>query len=177
MFVSVTLNTDLYSQPGKYSIDGSTLSIVPQTNSWTAYFIDSTVLDLYNRSDRLQYREVLHRSKSFTYSLDSWQGDKFLGRTISRPGPYELEQASILFRSVNQPICANATPLQVYEAMYSYMSNYVGWCRQNCPKTGPNPSGAYGSILSGQKSDIGSQAYLDDRTRVLLCPPQGGQSQ
>jgi type II secretory pathway pseudopilin PulG len=180
LFVGVTLNTDVFSQPGRYSIDGGVTNDVPQippneTNTWTRYFLDSTVLDLISRSDRLQYREVLHRSKSFTYSVGSWQGDKFLAKSIGEPGASELEQASLLFRGVTIPPCAGATTLQVFDAMYRYMSNYVGWCKfNNCAFSANKPSGSYGIQLDAAKTVPGSQAYLDDRTALLICPPQGG---
>jgi len=183
LFLYLTLNTDLLTLKGNYAIDemGPYLvpddTVPPYTNTWKAYFMDSTLLDLYSRGDtgitNLQYREILHRSKSFTYSLGSWQGEKFLGKNLSRPGPLELQRAASLFLSSSANGCSRTTPINVYNAMVAYMSNYWGWVQSGCigdMQLGHhNPSGLYGDRLSDNQNVFGSQAYLDDQSTGLIC--------
>jgi prepilin-type N-terminal cleavage/methylation domain-containing protein len=190
MFLSATLNTDVFTAHGKYAIDGDGPYFAPDdpltgnTNSFTGYYLESTTLDLYNRGDDgnpllLQYREVLHRAKSFTFALGTWQGEKFIGKLIARPGPLEMQRVASLFLASQPNPCAargGITPLTVYTAMDAFMTNYIEWARSGCQcQTYPScagshpPAGNFGDVLGGQPTQVGSQHYLGNQTVGLIC--------
>jgi hypothetical protein len=179
LFVQLILNKDdaTTGNPGNYAIEGVGPTTVP-LDSYAAYYIDGTLLELYDRNSPavFQYGEILHRSKSFVFVLGSWQGEKFLGKGMSRLTPVDLQRAADAFTDSKTNNCAansGVTTWTVYYSMIGFMSNYVNWCEagcQGCTAFGnKNPSGTYGSALNGQQSVFGSQAYLNAKTTALIC--------
>src|SRR5207249_1013857 len=135
LFIPLTLNRDraTTTQPGNYSIDGSATNAVPEPAPFTAYFLDGTRVSLLDLTTpaALEYSEILHRSKSFTFVLGSWRAERFIGRTIQHPDALDMQIAADAFLSANNsPYAAGnppATTGDVYNAMIAYMSNYVIW--------------------------------------------------
>jgi hypothetical protein len=182
LFVALVLNVDA-TTPGKYAIDSFDPLTVPVSDvppvspPFTAYFFDSTLLRLYSKTDVFQYSEILHQSKSFFSVFGSFQGKALLGKTITRPGPQDLQRAADAFTASSTNKCAGrqgVTPWTVYYGMIAYMSNYVNWADsgyQGCtpPCGNGNPSGFWGAILNGNQNQFGSQAYLNDRANTLIC--------
>jgi|GEM_PF-1795904 prepilin-type N-terminal cleavage/methylation domain-containing protein len=135
LFVELTLNSD--PSGARYAIESGTPNATP-SQSYTAYFIDSSLLELYNCADPTpRYGEILHRSKSFTFANCTWQqGGEFSNRIINRPGPADMQLAADAFLAAAQnPYAAgyptssspDARPTNVYSSMLVYMSNYVNW--------------------------------------------------
>jgi len=176
VFVSFTMNGD-GTTPGEYGIDGFSEIPIPSPIVFTTYFFDSTLLRLYDKTDHFEFSEILHESKSFFSIFGSIQGQRFLGRTIDRLTPLDLQRAADAFTASSTNHCAfNAgiTPWTVYYGMIAFMSNYVNWgdsgfqgCQKPCGNG--NPSGTFGSVLNGNQTQIGSQAYLDAKSNGLIC--------
>jgi type II secretory pathway pseudopilin PulG len=179
LFIHLGLSQDAATpgSPGNFSIEGVGPTTIPSA-AFEAYYLDGTQLGLYDRSapPAYQYGEILHNSKSFLFVLGSWQGERFLGRTISRLTPVDLQRAANAFLLSNTNNCAansGVTTWTAYYAMISYMSNYCAWCDsgwQGCTTFGnKNPSGTYGTVLNANQGQFGSQAYLNTKTTALIC--------
>jgi hypothetical protein len=179
VFLRLVLNrADPADNGGRYSIEGTSPAGVPWSGSYyTAYFIDGTQLGLYNDAG-LEYSEILHRTRDFHFVLGTWRSEAFLGRTIARPGPMDLERAAAKFMGARTNACAvsgnpSMTTWTVRDAMIAYMSNYVGWCQAGFPGCttdgNNNPSAPYGNILNANQSQFGSRAYLNAKTTGLIC--------
>jgi hypothetical protein len=178
VFLRLELNRDeVGGSGGRYSIEGASTNGVPGPGpAYGAYFIDGTQLRLYDDANYLEYSEILHRSQSFFFVLGTWRADKFLGRTVDRLGPIDLEQAAAKFMASKTNLCAlnsGVTTWTVRDAMIGYMSNYVRWCQAGfpgCTTSGnKNPSGPYGDVLGGNASQFGSQAYMNANATQLTC--------
>jgi len=141
---------------GKYSINGVGPVNVP-IPPLTAYFLDTTLLELFDCSTNRQYGEILHQSKSFDFLLCSWRSEKFLGRTIQHPDPIDLQTAANAFLALtnfNPTAKAGATPQKVYNDMYWYLSNYVQWA-----ETSPAFNNSYGNpALKSVQTDLNTQS-------------------
>jgi prepilin-type N-terminal cleavage/methylation domain-containing protein len=174
MFLQLNLNID---PPGetclKYAIDQFPQIVVPNTTNWYAFFIDGTQVGLYQR-DSLQYSEILHKSKSFYSGFCSWQGAPLLGRTVSRPGPIDLQRAMDLFLGAANNRCALSgnspvNTLSVFTEMTNYMYHYVKWGTAPTPWLGCTTEGhSAGPIGLGQPLR-NAQSDLDSVTRGLIC--------
>ena len=179
LFIHLALSKDTATpgNPGNFSIEAVGPAAIPSA-AFESYYLDGTLLGLYDRSapPAYQYGEILHHPKSFTFVLGSWQGARFLGRTISRLTPVDLQRAAdafLLSKTNNCAANAGVTTWTVYYAMIAYMSNYWSWCDsgwQGCTTFGNrNPSGTYGTVLNANQSQFGSQAYLNNKTTALIC--------
>ena len=154
LFFSLILN-NAGSAIGKYSINGVGPLNVPSPTV-TAYFVDTTLLELFDCSTNRQYGEVLHQSKSFDFLLCSWRSEKFLGRTIQHPDPIDLQNAANAFLAVttNNPNAkAGATTQKVYNDMLWYLSNYVQWAESS-----PTFNNSYGAAMNTIQSDLNTQS-------------------
>jgi hypothetical protein len=178
VFLRLELNrNDVGGSGGRYSIEGASTNGVPGPGpAYGAYFIDRTQLRLYDDANYLEYSEILHRSQSFYFVLGTWRSDKFLGRTVDRLGPIDLEQAAAKFLISKTNQCAlngGVTTWTVRDAMIAYMSNYVGWCQAGFPgctiEGNKQPTAPYGDVLGANQSQPGSQAYMNAKATGLIC--------
>jgi hypothetical protein len=135
LFVELVLNAD--GNGARYSVEGVGPNN-PPSQTYTAYFIDSTLVELLNCADPTpRYSEILHRSKSFTFANCTWQqGGDFSSRVINRPSPVDLQLAADAFLAAAQnPFAAgypsssspDANRLDVYRSMTNYMGRYIDW--------------------------------------------------
>jgi len=182
MFLRLDLNRDAVGgSGGSYSIQGDTTVGVPGAGpTYSAFYIDGTQLGLYdnNSPPRLEYAEILHRGRSFYFVLGTWRSEKFLGRTVDRPGAIDLERAAQKFMTSKTNGCALSyspavTPFTVRDSMIAYMSNYVSWCQSGgfvgCTTEGNgSPSNPY-DILAKNQNFFGSQTYMIDLVNKLIC--------
>jgi hypothetical protein len=156
LFLHVSLDTaDASGAQAKFSIDGSTLRSVPSV-PLSASFLDGTQLQLLDSSSRLQYSEILHKSKAFHAVLGRWGTEKFLGRNIQHPDPTDLQTAADAFMSspLNPTTKAGASTTNVYSAMLLYLQDYVLWA-----ETAPAFNNTYGGALSTAQSDLKTKSY------------------
>jgi hypothetical protein len=179
LFMPLNLNIDA-SAGERYSIEGAAPVDVPGGSGarvYPAYFIDGTHLGLYN-SSHLEYSEILHRGRTFYFVLGTWRSEAFMGRTVARPGPMDLERAAAKFMGSKTNACAvsgnpSMTTWTVRDSMIAYMSNYVGWCQAGFPGCttdgNNNPTAPYGNILNANQSQFGSRAYMNAKTTGLIC--------
>ena len=163
LFIQLILNNaDTNATAGRYMIDGAGPNTVPNP-SLSAYFLDSTVLGLVSCgvTPVLQYSEILHSPKSFDFILCSWKAEKFLGRTIQHPDPLDLQTAADAFlSSSNNPDTKfSTTRQQVYDAMISYMQNYVFWA-----SSAPAFNNSYNTPVGSAQTD------LANKTSYLITP-------
>jgi len=138
-FVRLNPNSDGTSSSGQFVIDGIWTNAIPVGVTYSAffYYIDSTMMDLYDcTTPTPQYTEILHHSKSFSFSYCNWQaGDQFFTqRVISRPGPFDLQLAADSFLALGSDnprrTLWNGSPVSrqnVLDSMIEYMTNYIIW--------------------------------------------------
>lgn len=165
LFVPLLLNNTMTNLQGKYSIEGSSLVVLPVAPSFMvastfmAYFIDGTHLALYDQNNVLQYSEILHEAKSFDFALNSWKGGQQVVPEIRHPTALDLQfVAQAFLGSGTNPSAKNgANPSNVYSAMISYMQNYVAWA-DGCAFPG--------SLFTPVKN---AQVTLGDRTTDLIA--------
>ncbi|HXJ61164.1 MAG TPA: hypothetical protein VNU68_31345 [Verrucomicrobiae bacterium] len=175
VFLRLNLNVD-GSGGAMYSIEGATVDVL--AGGHYPYFIEGTQLGLYNNTNHLEYGEILRSARTFYYVFGTWRSTNFLGRTVARPGPMDLERAAAKFMGARTNACAvggnpSITTWTVRDAMIAYMSNYVGWCQAGFPGCttdgNNNPSAPYGDILNANQNQFGSRAYLGAKTTGLIC--------
>ena len=159
LFLQLILN-NTGTSIGKYSISGVGPVNVPNP-PLSAHFLDTTLLELMDCATNRQYGEILHQSKSFDFILCSWKAEKFLGRTIQHPDPLDLQTAADAFlSSSNNPDTKfSTTRQQVYDAMISYMQNYVFWA-----SSAPAFNNSYNTPVGSAQTD------LANKTSYLITP-------
>jgi len=176
LFLRLELNRDPPGgSSGRYAIEAAGPSAVPGANPFSRFFIDGTHLGLHDDSSNLEYSEILHRGRSFYFVLGTWRSEKFLGRTVDRPGAIDLERAAARFMSSKTNGCAlpSVTTWTVRAGMIGFMSNYVNWCQAGFPggttDGNTSPNNPY-DVLTKNQSFFGSQAYMSDQANKLICP-------
>ena len=171
LFVQIVLaNADTTLVPS-YGVDNLTAVNVPYTSSPPPpmYFIRGSELKLYDENGTLEYSEILHGSRDYTFELGSWQGKPYLGRAVDNPMGKDLQRAMDLFlrAPVNQNAQGGATKQSVYNAMVAYMEAFIAW-RDNgypgesCP--GPVANNSYSDAVAA------ARATLSNVTDDLINP-------
>lgn len=139
LFVHLVLDTYESAQNGYYSLDSAPLASV-STNSVEGYFIQNTVLGLYNgsTSSSLDSQQVLIRDGSFVYDANVWRSS-IIGGLL--PGGGDLAGVVAQFLAAPPNLVANglvgtsgnALQQQVVTSFISYMSNYDTWAAEGFP--------------------------------------------
>src|SRR5205823_5216616 len=124
-----------------------------------------------NTPPQIQYGEILHRSRAFSYSYCTWQlgTNALIDKVIARPGPFDLQAAVDAFLALtsdnwNAGPWGAYTPVtrqNIYDTMSGYMSNYIRWATSS--PTFPNSALNSGYMGTAEKS-------LSDSTLAIIRP-------
>lgn len=120
LFHQVILNSTNIPM-GSYAIDEGSPVSVPG-GGVSAYFIDGTVLGLFDGGNTLETREIIDRPASFSYESGGWNGRIFRG---AEPADDSIYLASELF--VKSAAHGGAAPVDLKNAMTLFFIRYVAW--------------------------------------------------
>lgn len=160
LFVQVILNNRDTNLIPRYQVDDALQVAVPYGGRRT-YFIKGTELKLYNAVGVLEYSEILTTSRSFTFEFGTWQGEAFVGHSVSQTSPLDLQKVMNTF--MNAPANTNSavTQLAVSNALVLFLDEYIAW-----------RDGGYAGQFQGQgnppKSLEDAQAALATAATELL---------
>ena len=134
-FVQVVFNNQDRDNQMRFDIDVVGLSDwVQPTNTVSRFFLDSTLLTLYGTNGLVQHKEILHESKSFVSENGSWKAGGYVGITIHHPSPLDLQMTADAMLQVGRNPGANTYyPSNVYNALITYMADYVAWADAGFP--------------------------------------------
>ena len=136
-FVQVVFNNQDPLNEMQFIIDGVSDTVLP-TNTVSRFFLDSTLLTLYGTNGLVQHKEILHESKSFVSENGTWKAGGYVGITIHHPGALDLQMAADSLLQVGRnPSATTYYPSNVYNAMITYMADYIGWADAGFPTAGP----------------------------------------
>jgi prepilin-type N-terminal cleavage/methylation domain-containing protein len=117
--------------PGYFSINTKNPTAVPPGASGTnTYYLDGTVLGLYDTNITLLVREVIRSDMSRVFEYVLWRDQINVGTTNSPPASAGLVSlAATFFNFTNAPPNAppGATPQGVLGSLTSYMNGYSAW--------------------------------------------------
>ena len=162
LFVNLVLDTYESAQNGYYGVDGAPLAFV-STNSIGGYFIQDTVLGLYNNasSNSLDSQQVLIRDGSFVYDNNVWR-NSIIGGLL--PDGANLAQVVAQFLAAPPNLNAantngNAQQQLVVSTMMNYMSNYDAWAAGPPPFSDSNLKNTLKNTLQPAMMQAVQQLY------------------
>ncbi|MFT5467006.1 MAG: prepilin-type N-terminal cleavage/methylation domain-containing protein [Verrucomicrobiales bacterium] len=120
LFHRVILNS--YTIPrGFCSIDEGTSSSVPASGV-SAWFLEGTLLTLFDSSSVAETREIIDRPASFTYESGNWNGRIFRGSEAQDDSIYLANELLLM-----SPPNGAALPSDVGDAMSRFFTSYTTW--------------------------------------------------
>src|ERR1044071_6036263 len=154
LFVRLGLSWAAPSHVGpRYAIDAnnwaSAIVVSNASADWPGYFIQNSILYLYNYNGTLDSQQILIRDNSFTYDQDNWRGS--LGGEFFLAG---LDVASTVDRylaAYPNARAANGTNQQaiVVQSMIAFMDRYDAWANAGFPyNAGTAPT--YTDVVNAQ---------------------------
>jgi prepilin-type N-terminal cleavage/methylation domain-containing protein len=154
LFVPVQLITDNSSvNYGYFTIDGlgTPLPAYKSTNDFTHYFIQGSVLSLYNDVSTLDTRLIINGAGSFIFQNGVWRSNG----NGSGGGPGVMDLGAVVQQFVNatpnvnaQNPSGNAQQALIVSDMLNYMKNYNTWAAAGYP----SPSAQKTSLVSIQNT-------------------------
>jgi type II secretory pathway pseudopilin PulG len=125
-----------YDSPssGIFAMDDNPPSSIP-AEGINAFFIEGTVVSLFDSSHVVESRQSFHWPATFVYERGAWRGQIFQGLKLTDD---DLYPASTLFlkSALNVHAGSGATPAAVVDAMAGYMTNYANWATAGFPGAG-----------------------------------------
>ena len=127
LFHQVTLNVFGSSQPF-YSIDGGALQKI-STSPWSAWFLEGTLLSLYNQETNCVIKEIIHQNTSFSFVGNDWNGGLYFPPVPTWMEGEQLQAMveAFLMAPLNPRTLSDTTPYDVYNAMTNYLLKYEEW--------------------------------------------------
>jgi len=159
----------------RYSIDNSSVAAVPPGGlGLDKYYLDGTVVGLYDSNTNLQARHLLKRSTSFLFESDTWrggpQGDQ---QSHSASGADFYNHAVTFFNAPENAAAARgSSQYGVMISMYTFMFDYTYWANQ-CPhfaNHGQNPSSTPEYVLLHNQGQSFS-GNIEKFSLDLIAPP------
>jgi hypothetical protein len=158
----------------RFSIDENP-STVAVTNGAPVnkYYLDGTVVGMYDSNTNLQARQLLKRNISFLFESGVWQGQIQSGQqsSFSASGADFYNHAITFFSRPNNPWAAQgASQWGVMIAMYTFMFDYTFWANE-CPHFdnhgNPPASVPEAVLLNNQGQNSGN---VDQFSSQLITP-------
>jgi general secretion pathway protein G len=143
---------------------------------WNRYYLDGTVVGLYDSTTQLQTRHRLKRSISFVFDPGGWSGQPGGTPTYSGTGAEYADHAMQFLNSpVNPYAISGGTQRGVLIAMYTFMFDYSLWANE-CPyhfdwhgQTGSNPQSVPEYILLNNQGQ--NNGNIDKFSKNLIAVP------
>jgi type II secretory pathway pseudopilin PulG len=128
LFLQVILNNRDTNLIPRYVVDEA-LEVGVPFGGRRSYFVQGTELKLYNAVGILEYSEILTASRSFTFEYGTWQGEAFVGHTVSQTSPLDLQKVMNTFMNAppNTNVQFGATQLTVSNALVLFLDEYITW--------------------------------------------------
>jgi type II secretory pathway pseudopilin PulG len=164
LFVRLVI-TNLTGNVGQFQIDNS-----QPTNAWTsAYFIQSTVVQLFDELAQFQGREILNRDSGMFYVDHNWRDVPFPPQNIQTNATEAsmastLNAAAILFAASQRNANASTPPPSVISFMTNFMTAYTNYAASGFS----NGSPSYNAALTNQTA---LQNALVDLSTNPRCGP------
>jgi len=159
----------------RFSIDdnSSVTAVPPGGRGLDKYYLDGTVVGLYDSNANLLARHLLKRSTSFLFESDTWrggpQGDQ---QSHSASGADFYNHAVTFFNAPENAAAARgSSQYGVMIAMYTFMFDYTYWANQ-CPhfaNHGQSPSSTPEYVLLNNQG--GNNANIEKFSLDLIAPP------
>jgi hypothetical protein len=175
LFFAVQLITDSSSASfGYYDIDGlgSPVPAYHPTNDFTHYFIQGSVLDLYDDPSTLDTKLIINSAGAFFFKDGAWHS--YGNGAGTGPGVMDLGAVVQQFLSAtpnvnaaNQP--GNAQQVLIVNDMLSYMKNYNAWAN-----TGYTDNILKNQAISVQGTMMSDIAGIYSGTACANCPANPG---
>jgi hypothetical protein len=145
-----------YDSPssGIFATDDSTPGSIP-AEGINAFFIEGTVVSLFDSNQVLESRQLLRWPSTFVYERGSWRGQILQGLKLTDD---DLYPASTLFlkSALNGNAGSGATPAVVVDAMAGYMTNYANWAAAGFPGEGTETRNAVQASQTALKNASGN---------------------
>jgi len=120
----------------QFSIDNGTTNFVTLTN---CYYLDGTILGLYDCSANLQTRYLVQRNISFVFEDCAWRGQiqgagTRTNTTTSSSSSNFVNRATTFYNTYPNPNAqSGASSISVLVTMYTFMFDYIFWATE-CPR-------------------------------------------
>ncbi len=139
----ILVNHDGSGASAKFTIDGTITNTVPTSPQpglgWNAYYLDGTVLGLYDSTSWLQTKYLLRRSISFLFEAGEWRGQiqgaglRVTQTSSSTAASNFVNRATTFYNKPTNPNAQQGSSQNsVLVAMYTFMFDYIFWASQ-CP--------------------------------------------
>jgi prepilin-type N-terminal cleavage/methylation domain-containing protein len=134
-----------------YSIDAATsLAVTNASADWPGYFIQNSILSLYNHGGELDSQQILIRDNTFVYDQDTWRGsiggEFFLGGVDIASAVNRYLAAYPNVRAQNG---ANQQAV-VVQSMITFMDRYSDWAAAGFPYNSSPVPESYSALVSAQ---------------------------
>ena len=150
LFHRVILNCS--SSPTPYFSFGSGNTVRLTSSGYSAYYLESTVVKLYDPNENLDTQQILERSASLAFENNSWNGRIFQGLPSSDDG-ITLAHEVFLHSCQGSPDARDA----FVSALTLYFSSYADWAAAEFP-AGENAS--YAALQSAASALAGASLNL-----------------
>jgi type II secretory pathway pseudopilin PulG len=147
-FFNLLLVNENSTNNGYYTVDGVTpTTVATNVNAW---FIQSSVLNLYTNTTGLDTTYIITRNSSFFFQNGVWRGD--LSGTALGSGVMNLGDVVQGFLNATPNVMAanangNAQQVAIVNDMLSYMSNYNIWASGSTSGGTPFGDSTYKTLL------------------------------
>lgn len=134
LFKRLILTSQDSPASGTFATDDNAPGSIP-AEGINAFFIEGTVVSLFDGSQMLESRQLLRWPATFVYERGQWRGQIFQGLKLTDD---DLYPASTLFSksALNAHAASGATPDAVVDATAAYMTNYANWAAEGFPGPG-----------------------------------------
>src|SRR6266516_7599189 len=158
----------------RFSIDNSSVAPVPSGGlGWNKYYLDSTVVGMYDSKTNLLARHLLKRNISFLFESDAWrreiQGDE---QSYSASGADFYNHAITFFNhTTNTNAASGSSQYGVMISMYTFMFDYTYWANE-CPhfaNHGQNASSTPEYVLLNNQGQ--NNGNIESFSLNLITPP------
>jgi prepilin-type N-terminal cleavage/methylation domain-containing protein len=138
----------------RYSIDSfawaTAISVTNAFSDWPGYFLQNSVLYLYNYGSSLDSQQILIRDNTFIYDQDTWRGS--IGGEFFIGG---VDIASVVDRylaAYPNARAQNGTNQQaiVVQSMINFMDRYDDWAGLGFPYNNSPVPASYSALLDAQ---------------------------
>jgi len=134
LFKRIILNTFDSAALGFYAIDDASSSTLPSSGV-DAWYLEGTMLSLYDSAHELESRQILKQPATFVYQRDAWRGQIYEGLELTDDDLY-LANTLLTNSAQNPDAPGGGTPTGLMNALNNYMNRYAEWDAEGFPGSG-----------------------------------------
>lgn len=176
LFCSVILSDNDNTLLPRYSLEGSTNTLLYQTGAWPSnpyqtFFIKGTRIDLRYPDGTIQFSDEITDDVSYVFERGRWGRRSLYGPSGSSSGVYsdlvKRYLATASFCDAHNSSTINAMPQDFVDELYNFITAYTDWCDSPDPSHTVTFQGWNEGGSSGERSFPKEGIIMDTRDHLI----------